>query len=96
MAQPNPVPVVVPVQTPEPEPPPIAAAEIVETPDQVLVEEPVMLVEAEPAVAVEPEPQPEEVGAMAEAGTSTTAEPVVQAEQEVAKKRGFWDWLWGK
>ncbi len=96
MAQPNPAPAVVPVQTTEPEPPPIAAAEIVETPDQVLVEEPVMLAEAEPAVAVEPEPQPEEVEAMAEAGTSTTAEPVVQAEQEVAKKRGFWDWLWGK
>ena len=96
MAQPNPIRASMPSKPLNQNHHPSLPREWLETPDQVLVEEPVMLAEAEPAVAVEPEPQPEEVEAMADAGTSTTAEPVVQAEQEVAKKRGFWDWLSGQ
>jgi len=94
IAPPAPVPVVVPAQILEPEP--IPAVAITETPNPVLVDESVMLVE-EPVIAVEPELQPEDVAAIAETGVSTTAETDVQTQEEVAvKKRGFWDWLWGK
>ncbi len=82
MPQPAPIPTVMPVAEPEPLSPPVAVApaEIVEQPP------------ADVAMMVEPEP---EVGATTEPEMTPEA-PVSEQEEVVAKKGGFWAWLWGK
>jgi DNA-binding transcriptional MerR regulator len=82
MPQPVPVPVAMPTPVAEPLSPPVAVA-------------PVELSEQPPvdaAMTVEPEP---EVGTATESELAPEA-PAPEPEQAVAKKQGFWAWLWGK